>query len=49
MAQFFHISRKGDVLIEAKEVFRGEDGSQLTKVKFWTEGSNEGLLVGGTK
>jgi hypothetical protein len=47
MAHFFHISRKIDGLNEAKEVFRGEDGSQLTKVRFETEGPIGGFSVGG--
>ena len=44
---FFHISRQIDVLDEAKEVYRGEDGSQLTKVCSWTERALDGFSVGG--
>jgi len=49
MAHFFHISRQIDVLDEAKEVYRGEDGSQLTKVCSWTERTLDGFSVGGGK
>jgi hypothetical protein len=49
MAHFFHTNKQIDVLNEAKEVYRGEDGSQLKKVCSWTERAIEGFSVGGGK